>query len=378
MSNQIKSAIIVLLTGACIAATIYFHHFVKTQVVFTHLFYIPIVIASLYRKYAGVLVAIALGVILIVSHKLSTLDIFLYDYLRSIMFVAISLVVTYISNKNREYSSKLQESEEYIELNKKLIEANEQLVIEKNRAENGELLLIELNNTRDKFFSIIAHDLKSPFNSIIGIADLLRKNYYNYDHLKVQGFIESIFTVSKKTYSLLENLLEWASLQTNTKVFFPETFNLNTLIFNSVDAFAESAKSKNISLSFSDDTIIELIADRNMISSVVRNLVGNAIKFTPNGGRIEVKALTENGFATVSVIDNGVGIDPESIKNLFSIAEKVNTLGTDKEPGTGLGLIISKEFVEKHGGSISVTSKVNEGSTFSFSIPLHKEYNVKD
>ncbi len=233
--------------------------------------------------------------------------------------------------------------------------------------------LQKLNATKDKFFSIIAHDLKNPFNSILGFSELLTNYAESFDSEKIIQFANAIQSSALKTYKLLENLLEWARTQTGTIEFSPEKMFIKD-IFNEIKEQVEDlSTSKNISLSFETDEYSEIFADKNMLNAVLRNLITNAIKYTPKNGKIFVKSLCETKYVKISVIDTGIGIDEKHLKKLFKINEKVSTNGTDEETGTGLGLLLCKKFISRHKGEIWVESKVNEGSNFSFSIPNSKE-----
>ncbi|MEI6139534.1 MAG: tetratricopeptide repeat protein [Mariniphaga sp.] len=230
--------------------------------------------------------------------------------------------------------------------------------------------LNELNATKDKFFSIIAHDLKNPFNSILGLSDLLVANFNIIAPEKLLKMVTTINTSAKSAYKLLENLLEWARTQTGKIEFKQERTSLKSLFDSAFDITQSVALNKNISLSVELPGDIEVFVDRNMVNTILRNLITNAIKYTHKSGTIRVLARQVDLQASISVIDNGVGIEPVMMGKLFKISEKVSTAGTEKETGTGLGLLLCKEFVEKHGGHIEVRSELGKGSEFIFSLPL--------
>jgi nitrogen-specific signal transduction histidine kinase len=235
----------------------------------------------------------------------------------------------------------------------------------------SEQKLKESNATKDKFFSIIAHDLKSPFNAIIGFSDLLLKNHTKYNSEKLEKLINPINKSAKSTFKLLENLLDWSRSQTGNLKFIPKEISLSVIFENIRNQTESVAKQKEINLQFelNDNTMI--YADEYMVNTIIRNLISNAIKFTPKNGKITVNAkqLEENKFIQVTIKDTGVGIPKDKIKDLFRIDKDTSTKGTEKETGTGLGLILSKEFVEKHGGKIWVESEIDKGSSFCFTIP---------
>jgi|WetSurMetagenome_2_1015567.scaffolds.fasta_scaffold103097_1 two-component system, sensor histidine kinase and response regulator len=229
--------------------------------------------------------------------------------------------------------------------------------------------LRELNAVKDKFFSIVAHDLKSPFNGLFGLVDILINDIDNLSKDQVKQTLSLLFSEMKQVYQLLEDLLEWGRIQRNAIQYEPEVKNISAIIKNIVDLYAVNARNKNISilLNIPEEEVIKI--DVKMISTVIRNLLTNAIKFTHAGGNIQIKAEDKEKEIKISVVDNGVGIPANRIHNLFDLTEYFSTKGTAQESGTGLGLILCKEFVEKHGGKISVETEINKGSTFSFTIP---------
>lgn len=227
----------------------------------------------------------------------------------------------------------------------------------------------DLNGTKDKFFSIIAHDLKSPFNSILGFSDLLMDQIDQKDYDGIEEYAEIIQRSARRAMELLENLLEWSRLQTGRMMFNPEYIDLVAQIRETADLFKDTAQQKGIVITTDLPDILYLMVDPPMLSSVLRNLLSNAIKFTKQCGRITIEARQQPNFLLVVVKDNGVGMTSEMIQKLFRLDEYISTAGTNKEKGSGLGLILVKEFIEKHGGHISVESKLGKGSTFSFTLP---------
>ena len=252
-------------------------------------------------------------------------------------------------------------------------------IISREQGENAlrenEKNLRELNTAKDKFFSIIAHDLKSPFNSLLGFSNLLTENFDSYDSHTQKKYIEYIRQGVGNTYKLLENLLLWSQTQKGVIDFKPESINLylfTTETFQSLRQFAEG-KAISINNEIPENTFVK--ADKNMLATIMRNLISNAIKFTPKGGKIYLNAnliskINIQSYIEISVKDSGVGIAKEKLNQLFKISENISTKGTEGEAGTGLGLILCREFVEKHGGEIYVESVVNKGSKFIFTIPL--------
>ncbi len=229
--------------------------------------------------------------------------------------------------------------------------------------------LKELNATKDKLFSIIAHDLKSPFNSILGFSELLKENIKNYNIEKSVEFATIINTSAKKNLLLLNNLLTWAKTQTGQIEFKPENLKLHPIVEGIFLGLNSTASLKNMKLisSLSDDIVA--YADQNMLLTILRNLVQNAIKFTNSGGKVYVSAVSKQNHIEISVTDNGVGINEENQKKLFGADVNFTLAGTENESGSGLGLMLCKEFVEKHQGKIWVESEVGKGSKFIFTLP---------
>lgn len=232
--------------------------------------------------------------------------------------------------------------------------------------------LLKANSEKDKFFSIIAHDLKSPFSSIIGFSDLLIEQISTKDYSGIDKYAEIIQQSANSAMDLLMNLMEWAQSQTGRMEFNPEYFELAELINNTQLLLIGASEQKSISLSKIVHSKALVLADKKMISTVLRNLISNAIKFTHPKGKISISVEEMEDELLVSVSDNGIGISKEDSKKLFKIDESYSTPGTKNEKGTGLGLILCKEFVEKHSGKIWVESEVGKGSTFKFSLPLYK------
>lgn len=231
--------------------------------------------------------------------------------------------------------------------------------------------LRELNNTKDKFFSIIAHDLKNPFNTLIGFSDILIHDYKEIDDEEKIFFISQMEQVSRSSHELLENLLNWAGSQTGSLKFNPEKLNAHMTIEEVIMLVKANADRKKIMIINSTNPDTAVHADENMITTILRNLLANAIKFTPEGGTVEIiSSINNDGMLTVSVKDSGVGITDEVKQSLFKMGKQVSTFGTENEKGTGLGLILCKEFTEKHGGKIWVDSEQGKGSTFSFTLPV--------
>ncbi|MGE5432345.1 MAG: ATP-binding protein [Syntrophomonadaceae bacterium] len=233
--------------------------------------------------------------------------------------------------------------------------------------------LAKSNSSKDKFFSIIAHDLKSPFNSLLGISDFLASHIDELALEEIKVLAESISKSANGVFRLLENLLQWARLQTGRLNFSPEILELNEIVRSVIELYQDQILKKEIILENRLPGQVTVFADKNMAAAIVRNLISNAVKFTKPGGRIALFSSVQEDMVNISVCDEGVGI-PDALKEkLFRIDECISTEGTANEKGTGLGLVLSKEFVEKNGGSISVRSLPGQGSEFTFSLRLAKD-----
>jgi len=245
-------------------------------------------------------------------------------------------------------------------------------ITERKQAEatlkENEVRLHELIATKDKFFSIISHDLKNPFNSILGLSNLLVEQIQEKNFDRIEEYAAIIQKSSIQVFDLLVNLLEWSRLQTGRIEFSPEYVEMVSLINEVTELFGDSVRQKSITIFKELPRNMLIFADKAMISTILRNLISNAIKFTHPQGQIVISAESKKDKVIIAISDNGMGIKNENIEKLFRIAENQTTLGTKNERGTGLGLILCKEFIEKHGGKIRVESEVGKGSKFYFTI----------
>jgi len=250
-----------------------------------------------------------------------------------------------------------------------LKKAQEIINQQKKEIENQRDELERLNNTKDKFFSIIAHDLRNPFNSILGFSELLIKDFANIEDQRKKEFIGLIFESSQNAHNLLENLLQWSRTQSDSIKFNPSELSLSHIIGENLHLFHVSLEKKNITFTSEIDANTTIYADKNMTGTVIRNLLNNAIKYTPDGGKISIKCQDKGGFMAIDVADTGIGINSEDLPKLFHLEEFHTTLGTEGETGTGLGLIVCQDFIQRHGGKISVISEPGKGTTFTFTLP---------
>jgi PAS domain S-box-containing protein len=236
--------------------------------------------------------------------------------------------------------------------------------------------LRELNATKDKFFSIIAHDLKSPFNGIIGFSNLLAIEVQENNYEGIREYARIIQDSSLRAMELLENLMEWSRSQTGRMEFNPDFVEIDALINEVSKLLSDSARQKSISISTVLPKKLIVSADQAMVTAVLRNLISNAVKFTNAGGKIVISAERKPEELLVTVQDNGIGMKKEVVDRLFHIDTNFSTTGTKNETGTGLGLILCAEFVEKHGGKIWAESEVGKGSKFHFTIPQFDKLTI--
>ena len=234
--------------------------------------------------------------------------------------------------------------------------------------------LKELNASKDKFFSIIAHDLKSPFQGFLNLSRLISSEYKYLSEKELTDLISELNISAEQLYKLIENLLHWSRIQRGIIQFQPDSFNLNKIVQMNMDLFTDLARQKQVHIINNINENINVYADLNMVDTILRNLISNAIKFSYQNSQILIHSELINSLTiVVSVKDFGVGIPKDVIREIFKIDSNITTLGTAQEKGTGLGLILCKELVEKHKGKIWVKSQSGSGSTFYFTLPISSQ-----
>ncbi|PWE00349.1 PAS domain-containing sensor histidine kinase [Marinilabilia rubra] len=256
----------------------------------------------------------------------------------------------------------------------KSIVLNVRDISERKKAEEAlrksEASLKELNATKDRFFSIIGHDLRSPFSSIVGFTDLLIAQIREKDYGGIEDYARIIQKSSQQAMDLLSNLLEWSRAQSGRIDFVPEYLELGKMIRQTIDLFKNTATRKSIKVLNKSKNFLPIWADKHMVESVLRNLISNSLKFSPPESVITISARGLENKALVSVADKGVGMKKEDLGKLFKIEQPHSTRGTKNETGTGLGLLLCKDFVKMHKGQIWAESEEGKGSTFFFTLPL--------
>jgi signal transduction histidine kinase len=286
-----------------------------------------------------------------------------------LIIVTLLLIRSFIIKKKVNTLLELK-NQEIIEKNELLLRNSEEIMKQRDEIKYQRDEYQKLNATKDKFFSIIAHDLKNPFSGLIGLTDTLLTENKSFSEKELNEVYADLNETSKVTYSLLENLLLWSRAQTKSLHIVPEIIVTDKIIEEVISLYSKQAKAKNIEISAQTETGLKIYADINMVRTVIRNLVSNGIKFTNQRGRISIISKKAGKYAEISVNDTGVGLSQEDIDKLFRI--DVNTIGIGRhhDKGSGLGLILCREFVEMNGGTIRVESTIGKGSSFIFTFPL--------
>ncbi len=261
-------------------------------------------------------------------------------------------------------------------LQQELLDKNTQLEEKNALLDDRNLQLQEANASKDQFFSILGHDLRSPLTGLIGIISLLNDNIDSYSMAKVKNMLKRAKVVCESLTALLENLLTWARMQCGTLEWHPQPIDIKTVAMFNLELIQPQAEHKQIVLQNNITDSCMVYADFQMVSTIMRNLLSNSIKFTQPGGTVTLSTQAAADALTICISDTGIGIDARDLPKLFTIGTKFMRLGTAHEKGTGLGLILCKEFVERNGGHIRVESQPDRGSTFSFTLPFQRSPNI--
>jgi signal transduction histidine kinase len=277
-----------------------------------------------------------------------------------IIILALSGIIWFINSQRTRLKR---------ETNKLLTQKNKELEATLKKLKESEISLKELNATKDKFFSIIGHDLRNPLNALLGFSELISNSSREYTREEIRKYNKIINDSARNIHQLIENLLEWSRSQSGNIDFSPKRHNLQPIIKDIQNIFSIQLEKKNITIHNYIPDEMMVYADKNLLSTILRNLVNNSIKFTPSGGYISLSAERSNGQVSISISDTGIGMTRDQVSNLFQLDNHLTKIGTSQEPGTGLGLILCKEFIDIHKGSIHVESEPAKGSTFRFSLP---------
>jgi PAS domain S-box-containing protein len=290
---------------------------------------------------------------------------------KPILYQGESIGLFVVANKETDYTKEdLQTLEKISNYVAPILHSMLQRNLAEGKLKANETILEKLNADKDRFISILGHDLKSPFNALLGLSELLTENIRKYDIDKIENLVNHINKSAQTTYNLLEDILLWARTQQGKIPFKPQILSFRNICMDILEILKPNTDAKNITINYNPADEINIFADIDMLQTVLRNLVSNAIKFTNKNGVINISAEENSGNVTISVSDNGIGIAPDNLTKLFDIAQVLTTTGTAEEKGTGLGLILCKEFVEKHGGKIWAESKYGKGSEFKFTMPI--------
>jgi signal transduction histidine kinase len=274
-------------------------------------------------------------------------------------------ILTYFIYLSRQKEKKAKEK--VLVLNEAINQQKEEISLMNNSLTSQAEKLAESNHTKDKLFAILGHDLRSPISSLEGALSLMNTGGFTPDEL--QTLIPNLHKNVKNMQNTLDNLLQWAISQMQGMNVNPTYILLDDIIDEQIKLFAGVAKAKQITITTEISSPLNAWADANHIRLILRNLINNALKFTPQGGSIKVQGHFQKAQIVVDVIDTGIGMNEEQLAKLFKANQHFSTSGTSGEKGTGLGLLLCQEVVTKNGGAIWVSSKQGQGSTFSFSLP---------
>jgi signal transduction histidine kinase len=289
-----------------------------------------------------------------------------------------------LEKKNEEINRKRTALEHtYVKFRKRTIELFGKMVDlrkayniinnQKKEIEQQRKKLHELNASKDKFFSIIAHDLKNPIAGFLGLTEVMAMDMKSFSDEEKQEFINLLYDSSKQLHSLLENLLQWSRAQTGRLSFKPRKLQAHKIISDNFSLLNANAEVKNIELINDVDPNMEVWADADMVNTIIRNLLTNAMKFSHKNSTVKITSEPEDKFLSICIVDSGVGISENELEKLFKIGYNASKPGTANEEGTGLGLILCKEFAKRNGGDVRVKSEVNKGSTFSLTLPIYQQ-----
>jgi signal transduction histidine kinase/tetratricopeptide (TPR) repeat protein len=304
-----------------------------------------------------------------------------WNYAKTIAIILFSIILFLLllgyrikfkaNNLLKEKNFKIESQNSDLEkLNSELSGMNQQLTKLNSNLSKSEEHLKELNATKDKFFSIVSFDLRNSLTEFITSSELMIHYFDLLDKDQIIAYLKRLSSSSYRVNKIIDNLLLWSRSQTNSFEFNPDNIKVKLLIVNSLSSVSDMAKSKNIEIQSEIDNELSVYGDIQMLSIILRNLITNAIKYSFPNNKVEVKAVKDNKFVRISIIDFGTGINSENLQKLFKIEHHFNVKGTEKEEGTGLGLVIAKDFIDRNGGAIFVESKESEGSIFTISIPV--------
>nr|WP_321406610.1 HAMP domain-containing sensor histidine kinase [uncultured Carboxylicivirga sp.] len=323
------------------------------------------------KGYRSILLFGTVGAILAVVtliYSMLHFDTYHFAEVAGLVTVFIGIIILSISNENKRFNefylqrNLVIEKDKTQKQNKRLNEINQQLDVALKRLE-------ETDQSKNKFFSIIAHDLRSPFSSVVSLMEELKINLNDYNKQDIESRINIIEEATVSTLAYLNNLLYWASSQMNGIRIEKQPTKLKDIVEQSISPYLNAAYLKKINVKLNIDDNIIVLVDLKTIGVVISNLFSNAIKYTPKGGSITISGKENNSTASLAIEDNGIGMDETLIEQLFKIDQNTSRIGTDNEKGSGLGLLLSSDFIKYNDGSITIRSKENEGSCFTITLP---------
>jgi len=290
-----------------------------------------------------------------------------------ILLIAVFFVLLKLLKQRRNHEKLLElQNHEIVKQRNSIEQQNRKLIDANEKLEKSEEELKKIVQTKDKLFSIIAHDLRNPFTALTGLTEVLHEKADSIDATEMNLYVSLINDSSHKLLRLIENLLEWARSQTGTLKLLNTNLNLKTLADDVIKIYITQAQTKGISLKNEIPDNISVFADHEILAIIIRNLISNGVKYTQKGGNVSLTAYLENGNTVLKISDSGIGMSHEVLDKLFKIEETFPTAGTSNEAGTGLGLVICKEFTETLGGTIAVESSVGKGTSFCVTLTTSK------
>lgn len=351
-----RIVIMVILLGAACFLTYYFHAVLETGTVFTHFFYIPIILASLWWKRKGLFVAIFLSVVLILSHNIIRPDaLTINDYLRSLMFIVVSIVTVMLCERIAKAK------EELLMFNKELEEKTKEIG-------QANIRLKELDQLKSMFIASMSHELRTPLNSIIGFTGIILQGMAGEVTEEQRKQLTMVKNSANHLLALINDIIDVSKIEAGKVELAIEEFDLSTLMQEVKDSFAVAIAEKGLKTSLEVPKELLIKSDERRVKQIIVNLVSNAVKFTEKG-EIEIRAAKKDERVEVSVRDTGIGMRKEDIDKLFKAFSRILTEGELKE-GTGLGLYLSKKIANLLGGEIKAESEFGKGSEFTFTVPL--------
>ena len=368
-----RIAVLGLLLTVCVLATYYFHFVLKMEVVFTHFFYVPIILAGLWWSRRGIAMGVFLALLLLGSHVVSPLETpFGADLARAFMFVVVGAVVGLLNERRLALEAELRA------YSKTLEQRTSQLEERTADLEQANIHLLEMDRLKSIFLASMSHELRTPLNSIIGFTGILLQGLAGELNEEQRKQLTMVRDSSRHLLSLINDLLDISKIEAGKARLSLREFGLGDVAREVMGSFAPLASRKGLEICGDIPAGITLYSDQRRLKQVLMNLVGNAVKFTDQGGvNIAARTLEEDGMLEVRVTDTGIGIEDEDMRRIFEPFQQIDMSLTKKYEGTGLGLYLTRKLVFLLGGDISARSECGKGSEFTFTLPLICEEEVE-